>query len=120
MASQSLRSAVLQLLPAVSSLVHEHACEVLDEGVSLLELAIGQLAPPLWPSYAVRHSQLGMIVTFVTAHCDEGGLRTEDRHVSERISHVGTARERACLCGVRRGELLLTFDHRLLAGNVKG
>ena len=49
----------------------------------------------------------------------QGRLCTQDRHKANGVSDVRTARKCACLCGMRCGEQLLTFDHRLLAGNVE-
>jgi len=56
----------------------------------------------------------------ITADCEKGRLRTQDRHEAKGISEIRSAYELACLCGMCRCELLLTIDHRLLAWDVEG
>ena len=72
--------------------------------------------------YSSHPRRLYVIPSFVrsiSTHHQEGRLCTQDRHVSKRISNVGTACKRACLCGMRSRKQLLTLNHLLLAWNVK-
>ena len=66
----------------------------------------------------VRDTELRVIATLVTSHRQEGRLRTQDRHEANGVSNVRTVRKRACLCGVCRGEQLLTLNDRSLARQV--
>lgn len=79
---QSFRTAILQLQPTVAALVDQQRSKVLP------------------PCSRVCDAQHASAASGVTADCYEGGLRIQDRHVSERVSNVGTARKRACLCGM--------------------
>jgi hypothetical protein len=60
-----------------------------------------------------------MAAACITAHHEQRGLRTEDRHEANGVSNERAARKRACLCGMRSSELLLTCNHRLLTGNAQ-
>src|SRR5680860_909012 len=75
--SQALRTAVLQLQPAVSSFVHEQACEVLRR---LRRVGISR------GRNGVGNAEHAAAASSVTADCDEGGLRTQDRH--EAVSYT--------------------------------
>jgi hypothetical protein len=67
----------------------------------------------------VRDAQYASAATGITTDGDEDRLCTQDGHEAERVSNVRASRKRACLCGVRVGEQLLTCDHRLLGRDVK-
>ena len=66
----------------------------------------------------VRDTEHAAAAACVTAYSNEGRLCTQDRHEAERVSKIGTSRKRACLCGMRDGEPLLTVNDGALAGNV--
>ena len=108
--SQSHRTAVLQLQPAVSSFIHEQACKVLRGLARVGSSRSGN---------GVGDAELRVAAACVTSHCDEGGLCAQGRHEANGVSEISPARKRACLCGVCGGEQFLTCNDRLLAGNVQ-
>ena len=78
----------------VATIVDQQSCEML--------LAV----------HLERNAELAMTAATVTTHGEEGRLRTQDRHVAERVSDVRAFRERACLCGVCGSVPLETHTHR--------
>ena len=91
----------VQLLPPIAALVDQQRREVLDRMVR------------------IRHAELRVAATAISSDHNEGRLRTQDRHEANGVSDVRTVRKRACLCGMRLSELLLTRDHRLFGRNAE-
>jgi hypothetical protein len=67
----------------------------------------------------VSDTQLRQAVARVATHHQQRRLRTQDRHIANGVSNVRAVRKCACLCGMRRGEQLLTCNDLLLAGDVQ-
>src|SRR5680860_119363 len=66
---QSIGLELREIIVLVAALARQQTCEVLL--ASVLE----------------RDAQLQMPTSSVTSHCDEGGLRTQDRHEADGVSH---------------------------------
>ena len=107
---QPLHTAVLQLQPAVTSFVHQQRSEVLRSLPRVVVSGSG---------HGESDTQHAATTARITSDCDEGRLRTQDRHKADGVSDIRSARKCACLCGMRGGELLLTLAHRLLTGNAQ-
>jgi hypothetical protein len=67
----------------------------------------------------IGDSQLRQPISRVPSHHQNRRLRTQDRHEANGVSDVRAVRKRACRCGMRGGEQLLTRNDRLLAGDVQ-
>ena len=76
---------LVHVLPMVAASVNYQWSEVLHVLDGISDAQLGQrLLLPIPPSA-------------VTAHREEGRLRTQDRHEANGVSNVRTARKRACL-----------------------
>jgi hypothetical protein len=73
---------VVQLFPSIAPFIHHQCGEVLH--------SIDRICD----------AELRVTATAITADCNEGGLRTQDRHEANGVSNVRAIRKRACLCGV--------------------
>lgn len=108
---QALGTAVLQFQPTVASFIREKRSKVLCRFLRVGWSGRGS---------GVGDAENATAAACVTADCKKGRLRTQNRHKAKGIGEIRSTCECACLGGMCRCKLLLTVDHRLLAGDVKG